>query len=226
MAAEVVIIVPVLRRPQRASTLVESITSATPEPHRILFVCSPDDTDEQKAVSDTKADMLVVDWEPGHGDYAKKINAGYRASTEPLLFLAADDLKFHPGWLTAAQAHLSARVQVVGTQDLGNPRVLRGVHSTHTLVTRRYADRGTIDEPGKVYHEGYWHEYCDDELVETAWYRKAWAFAADSVVEHLHPAWGKAQMDDLYRQEPRRLRYGRRLFLRRRHLWSPNDGPG
>lgn len=116
---------------------------------------------------------------------------------------------------------------MVGTNDLGNPRVLRGVHATHSLVTRRYVDQhGTIDEPGKVLHEGYWHEFCDDEFVETSWKRKAWAFAADSVVEHLHPAWGKAPMDDLYAQEPRRMRQGRRLFLHRRRLWTPNDGPG
>lgn len=220
-----VILVPVLHRPWRVEPLLESVAAATPEPHRVLFIASPGDDAEHAAIDTAGGDMLVIDQEPAPGDYARKINAGYRATVEPLLFLAADDLHFHPGWLAAACRQLTAGVGVVGTNDLGNPRVLRGVHSTHSLVTRVYADLGTIDEPGKVLHEGYWHEYCDDEMVETSWKREAWAFAADSIVEHLHPAWGKAPMDALYEAEPKRMAQGRRLFVRRRRLWSPNKGP-
>ena len=33
------------------------------------------------------------------GDYAAKINEGYRRSTEPLIFLGAIDIRFTPGWL-------------------------------------------------------------------------------------------------------------------------------
>lgn len=218
--------VPVLRRPHRVAPLLESLLQATPEDHRVLFVTSPGDTAEQDAVTSAGADLLVATWEPARGDYAKKINYAYRHTIEPFLFLGADDLRFHPGWLSAAHAHLTDGVGVVGTNDLGNPRVLRGVHATHSLVTRDYIDQhGTIDEPGTVLHEGYWHEYVDDEFVETAWKREAWAFAADSIVEHLHPAWGKAPMDDLYRMEPQRMRQGLRLFRNRRHLWTPNNGP-
>lgn len=220
-----VILVPMLGRSHRVAPLLNSIAATTPEPYRVLFLVTPGDAAVIEAVDSAGGEQLEVG-PHARGDYARKINAGYRHTTEPLMFLAACDLEFHSHWLERAVERLSDRVAVVGTNDLGNPRVLRGVHSTHTLVTRDYVDEcGTIDEPGKVLHEGYWHEYCDDEFVETSWKRKAWAFAADSIVEHLHPSWGKGEIDALYAQEATRMRIGQRLFLRRRPLWTPNDGP-
>lgn len=219
MNAEVVILVPVLRRPHRVEPLLESIAAATPEPHRVLFIASPGDEGELAALSTIGADVLVLDQEPAPGDYARKINAGHRASTEPLLFLGADDLHFHPGWLERAADRLGDRVHVVGTNDLGNQSVIDGNHATHSLVTRAYVDQlGTLDEVGVVLHEGYPHEYVDVEFVETAKARGAWAFAGDSIVEHLHPHWGKAPTDELYDQFGHRMQLGRRVWRRRQQL--------
>lgn len=217
------ILVPVLRRPHRVAPLLESIEAATPEPHRVLFVASPEDEVELRALEQAGADRLVTTWPGGtRGDYARKINAGYQATEEPLLFLAADDLHFHPGWLERACERLGdPAVGVVGTNDLGNPRVLAGKTATHSLVTRAYIDeRGTVDEQGKVLHEGYPHEYVDTEFVETAKRRGAWAFAADSIVEHLHPHWGKAPTDELYDAHAERMAAGAQLYRRRRRLWQ------
>jgi hypothetical protein len=163
--------------------------------------------------------MLVLDELPGPGDYARKINAGYRHTSDELLFLAADDVHFHPGWLAAATARLQGTVHVVGTNDLGNPEVIAGRHATHSLVTRRYVDMlGTLDQRAQVLHEGYPHEYVDNEFVQTAIARRAFAHASDSVVEHLHPHWGKAPTDDLYDQHAERMKAGRRVFLERAAL--------
>lgn len=216
---DLVIVVPMLGRPHRVQPLLESIRSATPAA-RVLFVLSPGDTKVAHAVEAVSAEVVTVPFRPV-GDYARKINAGYRYTTEPLVFLAADDLRFHPGWCEAACAKLDAGIGVVGTNDLGSPRVLRGEHSTHSLVTRDYADRyGTIDQPGAILHEGYAHEWVDDELVETAKHRRAWAFAPDAKVEHLHPNWSKGVPDQLYAQQQARMRYGRPIYQRRRKLWT------
>ena len=215
------IIVPVLNRPHRVAPLVESITANTPERHRVVFVCTPGDRNETEEVAGSGCDWFVMPCANDRGDYAKKINAAYSRSTEPFLFLAADDLAFHPGWLAAALAKMTEGVCVVGTNDLGSARVMAGEHSTHSLVRRSYADNpGTIDEQGKVLHEGYWHEYVDDEFVKTAIARGVFAHAMDSVVEHLHPCWGKAPLDDLYAMQRMRMKHGRRVFWRREHLWS------
>lgn len=222
MDGATVVIVPVLNRPHRVAPLIESLTAATPEPHRLLFVCTLGDVDEIDTIDRHGAERMVIP-PNARGDYAVKINIGYRRSTEPFLFCAADDLAFHPGWLSIALAAMTdATVGVVGTNDLGNARVMAGLHSTHSLVRRSYVDRfGTVDEPGKVLHEGYPHTYCDDEFVHTARYRGAWVSAPDSVVEHLHPDWGKGDgYDQTYVLSQASMVPGRKLFNRRKHMWE------
>jgi hypothetical protein len=181
----------------------------------VLFLADPDDDAEHRAIEVMGAEMQLVD-----GNYAKKINRGVEMTREPLIFQGADDLRFHPGWFEAATAALGEGIGVVGTNDLLSKRVMAGKHSTHSLITRDYARRGTIDDPDKVMHEGYPHEFVDDEFIETAIRRGAFAHAADAIVEHLHPAAGKAPMDSLYIAAGRRLILGRLRYRWRRRLWS------
>ena len=209
-----VLLIPVLKRPQNVAPLLESIGQATPQPYRVLFIADPDDCDEQRAIKAAGGEMLIVD-----GNYAKKINEGVKATDEPLIFLGADDLKFRAGWLEAAKRKIRGTIGVVGTNDLGNPRVVKGLHATHSLVTREYAERGTIDDPTKLLHEAYPHEFVDDEFVLTAKKRRAFAHASTSIVEHMHPLWNKAEWDEIYKPHKQRMAIGRRIFNKRRHLW-------
>lgn len=219
--SEVVIIVPMLTRAHRVAPLLDSISAATTVDHTVMFVCTDGDTDVIDAARSSGARLEVIGPNT-RGDYAKKINHGFRHSDEPFVFLAADDLRFHPRWFEeAVHEFRHPWIGVVGTQDLANRRVLHGLHSTHSLVRRAYIDEhGTIDEDGKVLHEGYIHEFVDDELVQTAKHRKAFAFAARSVVEHLHPMVGKAPSDALYARQQTRMRRDRHRFIRRQTLWT------
>lgn len=221
MSADLVILVPMLGRPHRVAPLLASIDAATPDA-RVLFLTSPGDRAVCAEIDRHQRHRIEVPRQP-IGDYARKINVGYRATHEPYIFTGADDLHFHPGWFHAAMAQFTRsdkRIGVVGTNDLGSPRVMAGDHATHSVVARWYADQGTIDEKRKIYHEGYAHDFVDDELVGTAKKRDAWAFAPDSHVEHLHPNWGKAPSDASYARQGERIRMGRRLFLKRRKLWA------
>jgi glycosyltransferase involved in cell wall biosynthesis len=213
LTAELVILVPVLRRPLNVRPLLESIRETTPGA-RVLFVADPDDPEEHRAIEAEGAEMLIV-----KGNYAKKINRAVRETDEPLIFQGADDLGFHPGWLEAAEARLAPGIGVVGTNDLSSKRVMAGTHATHSLITREYTKLGTIDDPTKVMHERYPHEYVDDEFIETAVKRGAFVSALDSVVEHLHPYAGKAPMDDLYSKAGRRMLQGRLIYRLRRRKW-------
>ncbi len=66
-----------------------------------------------------------------------------------------------------------------------------------------------------VCHEGYKHWYVDDEVVTVAKQRGAWGMALGSIVEHLHPAWGKGETDDVYTLGQSHADADKALFLKR-----------
>lgn len=225
---DVDVLIPVLGRPERAGPLVESLAvSARYATVRAYFLCSPGDTAQiaaARAANDhgIPCFVTVVEWEPGAGDYARKMNQGVAESSGEFFFYAADDLLFHPGWIERAAAkHLETGACVVGTNDLGNRSVTAGLHSTHTLVSRRYVECGTIDDPTRLLHEGYDHNFVDTEFVATAVARETFAHATDAIVEHLHPNWGKASQDATYRKGHARFGEDRALYDQRAALWTP-----
>lgn len=223
--SEVCLVIPVLRRPQNAEKVLLSIEATTPEPHSVLFAATRGDKSEIRELQRLGVDYFVMP-PTDCGDWAKKINRGYLESTEPLIFTGADDLEFHQGWFAAAKAKMTPTIGFVGTNDLGNARVKQGRHSTHSLVRREYADMGTVDEPRKIFHEGYPHTFADDEAVQTAMARRAWAFARNSIVAHIHPHWNKAPYDEVYQISDNSLAPGRLLYNKRRHLWRGRRLPG
>jgi glycosyltransferase involved in cell wall biosynthesis len=214
--SDLAVLIPVLARPQNARPVFESITATVPSAH-VLFICDPGDTAEQDAVAALGAARMIS---PG-GSYAHKINAGYDATTEPWIFTGADDLRFHPEWFERALKWATDDTGVIGTNDLCNPRVMCGQHSTHSLVRRSYIEResGVVDESGKVLCERYGHDWTDDEFVQTAMARGRYVHAFDSIVEHLHPLVSKAADDSTYQLGRAQSRQGKRLFYARRRLW-------
>jgi hypothetical protein len=162
----------------------------------VYAVANTDDVETVEAWAAAGAHVITDDVTT----FAEKVNLGYRKTGEPWLFLVGDDVRFHPGWLDRAQRSAGDKYSVVGTNDLHNPRVMSGEHATHLLVRREYVDRmgASWDGPGVVGHEGYRHWYVDDELVTAAKQRGVWTMAPDAVVEHKHPLWGGAEMDEVY----------------------------
>ena len=149
------------------------------------------------------------------------MNLAIRQTDEPWLFFGADDLKFHPKWLDIALGYAEKYGRrVVGTNDLGNREVIAGSHSTHHLVARSYVEQhGTIDGEGAL-HEGYDHQYVDNEFIETAKHRHEFIMARAAVVEHLHPHWRKGDVDGTYELALAEGKADRDLFRKRRQLWA------
>ena len=226
MTAELAILLPVLRRAHRIKPMVKNIRASGVEAD-IVFIATSNDADEcleLERVQESYDNVRILKTPPTKiGDYGRKINWGYAAAPDSNVwfFLGADDLDFHHGWFQAAMsAYAATGRRVIGTQDLGNSRVIRGDHSTHSLVHRSYVEQfGTVDEDDKILHEGYPHEFVDDEFVETAKLRDEFVFSNGSVVEHLHPMWGKADSDPLYAAQDRRMIHGRRIYTKRKRLW-------
>lgn len=214
------ILIPVLGRPKNAMKVAKSIHDHTKVPHMSIFLCSRGDHEEIEACRLTGSVVWLVD----NDRYSTKINEGVKVNLggEPseFVFLGADDLSFHDDWdVNAIARYTETGMPVVGTNDLGNPTVIAGRHATHSLVHRSYIEQGTIDEPDKLLHEGYDHNWVDTEFIETAMSRGAFTFAFDSHVEHLHPFWRKGLTDVIYERGQREYHRDAALFKARRRRW-------
>lgn len=216
---EVAVLVPVLHRPEHAEPFMQSLRASTGLATAYV-IC--DQSDEEAAAAWKQAGAVILFPGPERelnrpGTFAEKINDAYRFVHEPWLLLVGSDVRFHPGWLDHAQAVAGDRYHVVGTNDLGNPRVTSGEHATHLLVRRSYVDEigASWDGPGVVAHEGFAHWYVDDEIVTAAKQRGVWAMALGSKVEHLHPAWGKGERDAVYDLGESRVQADRERFQAR-----------
>lgn len=221
--SEIVCAVPVLGRPHRAQPLVDSFTAATPpDLARIVFVCSPEDLEQIAACRATSAEVIVADWPAGKADWARKCELARQRSDEPFMLLGADDVTFQRGWAEAVLSVFNRfDVGVVGTNDMANPTVKRGLHATHPVVCRGYADMyGTVDNAALMLPDCYWHNWVDVELVETAKARGCWAFAPDARVPHVNPIWRTAPMDDTYRRGQEHYQEDGVLFRERQRLWQ------
>lgn len=209
----VAVLVPVLERPQNAEPFMRSLRASTGLA-TAYAICGEDDRATWAAWLAAGANVL-----PASGKrFAKKINDGYRATVEPNFFITGDDVRFWPGWLDHAEYAMKVSgCRVIGTNDLGNPRVQRGEHAVHMLIDREYVDEhgASWDGPGVVCHEGYRHWFVDDELVTVAKQRGTFVAALGSKVEHLHPVWGKAEIDDTYKLGSHAKETDSRLFKKR-----------
>jgi hypothetical protein len=227
----IAVVIPVLGRPEASAPLVENIRETSTHVTRVLFLYTPGDSQEevvQRLWREGEGFVLCSSVAPlAPGDYARKINAGFALTAEPFVFLGASDLLFHQGWDEAAlRVAEETGAGVIGTDDMANPAVRRGTHSTHPLVRRSYIEGvgGTFDQgPGVVYYEGYDHQAVDNELCYAATKRNEWAFAKESRVQHRHPIFDKSVgMDDTYRRALARGKEDIRLL--RERMASFNEG--
>lgn len=211
----IAVLIPTLGRPHRIAGIVENLR-LTAENAAVYFVHEPGDTATRTAIVAAGAEAVENTRSPS---YAGAVNTALLATTEPLLYVAADDFWFHPHWLPPLLNLISAYA-VVGSNDLHNTDVTAGTMATSFLIRRDYALRAVVDEPGVMLHEGYTHNFVDAELVATAQARGQFAHAAESHVEHLHYLWGLADKDDTYAKTVQHHEADQALFRSRQPLWT------
>lgn len=211
------ILIPVLGRPEKVEPLYRNIVEVTDVPHHVLFLCSHGDRAEIEAVEAVDADYLTLRAPPAKGQYAKKINLGYRETKGEWLALCADDVIFHPHWATTALAAAADRFSVVALNDKANSFVRSGLLATHALVRRSYVDDPgcSLDGPGVIYHEGYSHNFVDCELSVLARKRGVFVYSSGAILRHIHPLFGTTARDFTYDVGLRDFDKDRGLFVSR-----------
>lgn len=181
-----VILVPSLGRAQRLEEVARNIHAATPEAHDILF-CVGDP--ESKAVLDRLGERYLDDEGEPDQRYVTRMNKLIRIvryeGTARTVFFGSDDVVHHRGWLSEALRVMAEGPQVVVVNDLRNR------NGTQAVMHIDYSIEAVFDAPGDVFHDGYQHNFADDEQFFTAFHKGVYARAGASFVEHLHPVWGK-----------------------------------
>lgn len=199
--------------------LLTNIDRTTPEPHRVYVMGTAEVLEPLRG---THAALIedqgqAAPSKPGIrlGSWGNRLNRLYPHTDEPFLFLAADDVKFQPGWSAAAFEVMRKYDGVVSVNDR------QSEHGTLALVSRNYLETegATVDDSGAIIHEGYHHVYSERELFETAVYRRRFGYARHSVVEHMHHLTGKSPFDEVYAMGDASWDHDEPLFLSRRHLW-------
>lgn len=199
-------------RLENVAPLMQSLVASTGLA-KATWILNGADLDKAALVQSLGGDVLWRD-----GSFAEKVNFGFGATERPWVLLVGDDVRFRAGWLDAAQ-DIARRyeVDVVGTNDLANPRVMRGEHATHPMIRRSYVETAgaSWDGPGVVCHEGYRHWFVDDEIITVAKRRGMFQMALAAEVEHFHPIAGKAAMDETYKVGERHAKTDEALFRKR-----------
>jgi len=177
------ILVPSLNRPHRLRDAVANIHENTPEEHFILFCVSDD---ESKTILDELDEWYLDDSDCEDHRYVTRMNKliAYLDDAKTVFF-GSDDVIHHQGWLTKALLVMDQGPSVVVVNDTCNP------NGTQAVVRREYLERAVFDAPGLAFHPGYRHNFADTEMFFTASRQGEYARALDSVVEHLHPHFGK-----------------------------------
>ena len=85
---------------------------------------------------------------------------------------------------------------MIGTNDsepgrVRNPLVAAGKHADHFFVRRSHVleDGTSLEGPGILCPEAYYHWYCDKEMIQLAKARGVFTPCLDSVVIHHHPGY-------------------------------------
>lgn len=187
------ILIPTIR-PERVEKIVTNIRETTPEPHHIIIIAEFGDREVVSAVRKLlpleNESRLSVIYNAQPRGYPGAMNTAFHWGDGDVVFLGSDDVRHHPGWAEKGLAAFGPGIGVVGTNDLDDVNVVKGLHSTHSFVRRDYVnDPGAVaGDPGWLMFPGYRHYYTDVELVATARAREAFVSCKDSIVEHQRAA--------------------------------------
>jgi hypothetical protein len=176
------IIVPVTR-PHCAETFMNNTQSP------VYAIC--DDKPNIQAWSAAGATIINTNLKT----FAQRCNYAYTQTKEPWLLFVGEDVRFDPNWKVKSLKYLN-RFGVIGTNDLYRSSYK---HSPHLIISRKYIQNfgGSWDGPNIVFHN-YIHNYPDTETIYLAQRRKVWGYNPEIIIEHLHHANNKAQIDGVY----------------------------
>jgi glycosyltransferase involved in cell wall biosynthesis len=223
------VILPTSSRPERVEACVRQILNTLAYsrfPLEIICCVDADHASLEALIRLAKEDGRVkVLWNGTLQGPAKAWNSGARVAQGEYFVLAADDLWFTDGWLTAALTAMAVLPEgkgLVGLYDGHPPRDQLTPDSwcTHWIAHRQFL----VDYMGGVMaFEAYRYGYNDTE----AWFRATragrYVLCADAYVRHDHYDYGERPKDALDEYNRSFLTQATEVFHRRQAEGFPDD---
>ena len=127
----------------------------------------------------------------GDGGPVAAWNAAAAASRGDVLLQLSDDWKPFRGWDTAILAAIG---------DTSKPAVLAisDGHRTDDLLCMAILTRQRYEDQGYLFHPEFFSMFSDNHFTDRAYTDGVVIDAKDIVIEHIHPAFGKGEMDETY----------------------------
>jgi glycosyltransferase involved in cell wall biosynthesis len=210
------VIVPTYGRHGILAKVAHNVHENTQSWHDLYFVAEPGEIETQEEIKSIPACKLIISKYPGN--HTGAANTAYEETDGEFFIIANDDFNFHEDWdVPALKAMEDPKIGVVGLNDGSNTGF-----TAITLVRRKYIQEqsGVMDMPNTLYFPGYNHNYVDTEFSRTAMKRGAFVACPESVVEHMHWAFGKSKMDATYEKSNATSQADSVTYGNRIHLWQ------
>jgi hypothetical protein len=209
---KIAIFIPTLFRPHNIERVVQSIRDTTNFPYEIYLMCPKDDFETISVIENLECKYWT---DEGDMRFVKRIQFMYENTDEEWFLTGSDDIVFQPDWLDDALECMNY-ASVISFEDECNPNL----PGTNFLIEREYIEKysGVIDVPNTIFHQGYYHNYCDNELVAVAT-RRGEFIKSSGVLRHYHPTVDRANWDGIYMIAQSYMADDAALFASRERLW-------
>jgi len=180
----------------------------------IIFIVEDDDH-ETKRICQESGEKTIIN--NRSRSFAGAINTAVRLLDNEYFMGSNDDLVFHPNWLPPL-LELSKTYGLVGINDMGN-HPMGEKNAAFWLVNRRYQPKAVPGYPEDLVCEEYFHNFTDTEISLVAQAYGEYYYCRESIVEHMHPAWGKGEHDETYAKQDNTWTHDENIFYERSSFW-------
>ena len=189
---EISICVPSRGRPKQLNAMIETSLDLAKNTQGIEFLIYADDDDLSMAnFSHPMATVLRGKRQA----ISKMTNLLASISKGSLIMYAADDIVFRTkNWDSTVLQHYANsdnKICLIHGEDLGQ--------DANRIATHAFISRDLYKLLGYILPNYFRADFCDTWMTEICVKSGARLFDPTLIIEHMHPAWGKARIDDTYR---------------------------
>jgi hypothetical protein len=189
---EISICVPSRGRPLQLKAMIESSLNLAESTEGIEFLIYADDDDlSMTKFSHPSATVL----RGKRQTISTMTNLLASVSRGSLIMYAADDIIFRTeNWDSLVLEHYANSVHkicLIHGEDLGQ--------DANKIATHGFISRDLYKLLGYILPNFFKADFCDTWMTEICVQSGTRSFDPNLIIEHMHPAWGKAPIDDTYR---------------------------